>query len=63
MAIGTLDYMGVDIVAHWDEVLRANMAKEVGTGKRGFAIDLVKPEGWIGPNHSMIIANTKAWKV
>ena len=54
-AIGTLEVFGVDANKAWDEVYRANMAKEVGI-KEGRPNplglpDLVKPEGWKGPNH------------
>ena len=54
-AIGTLEVFGVDANKAWDEVYRANMSKEVGI-KEGRPNplglpDLVKPEGWTGPNH------------
>ena len=54
-AIGTLEVFGVDANKAWDEVYRANMSKEVGI-KEGRPNplglpDLVKPEGWKGPNH------------
>ena len=54
-AIGTLEVFGVDANKAWDEVYRANMAKEVGI-KEGRPNplglpDLVKPEGWEGPKH------------
>ena len=53
--IGTLEVFGVDANKAWDEVYRANMAKEVGI-KEGRPNplglpDLVKPEGWKGPSH------------
>ena len=55
VAIGTLDAFGVDAHKAWDEVLKANMAKEVGVKEErpnplGLP-DLVKPEGWKGPSH------------
>jgi predicted HAD superfamily Cof-like phosphohydrolase len=55
VAIGTLDAFGVDAYKAWDEVLRANMSKEVGVKESrpnplGLP-DLVKPEGWEGPSH------------
>jgi len=54
VAIGTLDLAYVDTHKAWDEVLRRNMEKERGQtardGSNGF--DLVKPEGWIPPDHS-----------
>ena len=54
-AIGTLEVFGVDANKAWDEVYKANMSKEVGI-KEGRPNplglpDLVKPEGWKGPNH------------
>ena len=55
VAIGTLDAYGVDPYKAWDEVLDANMSKEVGV-KEGRPNplglpDLVKPEGWTAPSH------------
>ena len=62
VAAGTLDLMGVDSQRHWDEVHRANMEKRVvqnpNTSKRGFSIDLEKPEGWVPPNHNKILEQT-----
>ena len=54
-AIGTLEVFGVDANKAWDQVYKANMSKEVGI-KEGRPNplglpDLVKPEGWTGPNH------------
>lgn len=56
VAIGTLDGFDVDSYKAWDEVLRANMNKEVGI-KEGRPNplglpDLVKPEGWTPPTHA-----------
>ena len=55
VAIGTLDAMGVNPHKAWDNVLEANMAKEVGIKKErpnplGLP-DLIKPPGWINPSH------------
>lgn len=55
VAIGTLDLLGVDAHKAWDEVLKANMAKEVGIKEgrpnpHGLP-DLIKPEGWVAPSH------------
>lgn len=55
VAIGTLDAFGVDAQKAWDEVHNANMAKERGIKESrpnplGLP-DLIKPEGWTGPNH------------
>ena len=55
VAIGTLDAFGVDAQKAWEEVHNANMAKERGVKESrpnplGLP-DLIKPEGWKGPNH------------
>jgi predicted HAD superfamily Cof-like phosphohydrolase len=55
VAIGTLDALGVDSNKAWDEVLKANLAKEVGVKESrpnplGLP-DLIKPEGWEAPSH------------
>jgi predicted HAD superfamily Cof-like phosphohydrolase len=54
-AIGTLDIFGVDANKAWNEVLNANLAKEVGIKKErpnpyGLP-DLIKPAGWEAPSH------------
>ncbi len=55
VAIGTLDAFAVDSHTAWDNVLKANMAKEVGVkASRPNPLglpDLVKPEGWTAPSH------------
>jgi len=55
VAIGTLDAFGVDPYKAWDEVLKANMAKEVGVkpsrpNPLGVP-DLIKPDNWEAPSH------------
>tara|TARA_B100000519_G_C13833125_1_gene245921 strand:+ start:86 stop:496 length:411 start_codon:yes stop_codon:yes gene_type:complete len=56
VAIGTLDAFGVDPYKAWDEILRANLSKEVGVkperpNPMGLP-DLIKPKDWEGPDHS-----------
>jgi hypothetical protein len=55
VAIGTLDAFEVDAYKAWNEVHKANMAKEVGIkASRPNPLglpDLIKPEGWQGPSH------------
>lgn len=56
VAIGTLDTYGINAHKAWDEVLTANMNKQVGI-KEGRPNplklpDLCKPEGWKPPDHS-----------
>ena len=55
VALGTAAQMRVPWAACWDEVLRANLAKVPGVGKRGMALDLVKPPGWTPPDHQAIL--------
>lgn len=55
IAIGNLILAGVDVEKAWKEVQRANMSKARGVKDNrphsgGF--DVVKPEGWVGPDHS-----------
>lgn len=53
---GTALMMGLPWPTLWGEVQRANMAKvrakHAGESKRGTALDVVKPEGWKGPDHT-----------
>jgi predicted HAD superfamily Cof-like phosphohydrolase len=54
VAIGTLEAGRVDGQKAWDEVHRANMSKIKGnnpTRENSGGCDLIKPEGWIPPNH------------
>ena len=55
IAIGTLDAFNVDVQKAWEEVHKCNMAKERGVKESrpnplGLP-DLIKPEGWKGPDH------------
>lgn len=54
VALGTAVWMGLPWQALWDEVHRANMAKERGQkeGRKHSrdAIDLIKPPGWRAPD-------------
>ena len=56
VAIGTLDAFGIRSGEAWDEVLRANMDKEVGvkeTRPNPLGLpDLVKHETWKAPDHT-----------
>lgn len=55
-ALGTLDLFGVDTIKAWNEVLTANMNKEVGvkaSRPNPFGLpDLIKPTGWKAPSHA-----------
>ena len=56
IAIGTLDAFGCDAASAWAEVMEANMRKQVGvkaTRPNPLGLpDLIKPEGWTGPDHT-----------
>jgi len=55
VAIGTAVMMGLPWQQLWDDVHRANMAKVLGATKRNHRVDLMKPEGWVGPKTSEIL--------
>lgn len=64
VAFGTLDLMHLSeeqIRDHQSEIQRANMSKERSINaddprsKRKNSLDIVKPEGWEGPNHEAIM--------
>jgi len=54
---GTAAMMGLRWSKHWDEVHRANMAKERGRNPKrpDLEEDLIKPCGWAGPSHSFVL--------
>lgn len=55
VVIGTALMMGLPWPELWAEVQRANMEKRravsASESKRGSTLDVVKPEGWRGPDH------------
>lgn len=53
---GTASMMGLPWKKLFDDVDRANMAKERGVTKRGFRDDITKPPGWVGPRTEEILA-------
>lgn len=56
-AIGTLERHGFPLLAGFEAVMNANMAKELGQNgnkRGGFKRDLVKPAGWTGPEKTLI---------
>jgi len=55
VAKGTAVMMGLNWDRHWAIVHEANMLKERGIGKRGMEEDLIKPPGWIPPDHQKIL--------
>lgn len=55
VAMGTAVMMGLPWQQLWDDVQRANMSKVRGMTKRGHAIDVTKPEGWVGPKTEEIL--------
>lgn len=57
VAKGTAVMMGLPWQQLWDEVQRANMAKERGVGKRGHLVDCIKPEGWEPPDINGVLAD------
>ena len=63
IALGTLDITGVDGQAAWNSVYNANISKSVGRkpgrpNPLGLP-DLIKPDGWVAPDHSDYHGNMK----
>lgn len=55
VALGTAVMLGLPWNALWDDVHRANMAKERGVTHRGHAVDVTKPAGWQPPMTHLIL--------
>lgn len=58
---GTASMMGIPWVDIWNEVHEANMSKvravSPNQSKRGSALDVIKPEGWVGPDHTKALGS------
>jgi len=63
-AVGTLERHGFPLLAGFEKVMEANMAKELGQNgekRGGFKRDLVKPEGWKAPEAKLqLILDSKS---
>ena len=63
IACGIAHRMGVNLDVHWSAIRDANMAKVKASvenpGKRGNAMDIVKPKDWVRPNHDKILEQTR----
>jgi predicted HAD superfamily Cof-like phosphohydrolase len=63
IACGMAHRMGINLDSHWSAIRDANMAKVKASaenpGKRGNAMDIVKPPGWQRPNHDEILERTR----
>lgn len=59
VALGTAHLHGFDFREGWRRVHAANMskvlAKSADESKRGYALDVVKPVGWLPPDHSDLV--------
>lgn len=55
VALGTAQMLGLPWQELWNDVQRANMAKVRGTTHRGHAVDVTKPQGWVGPQGAAIL--------
>lgn len=60
VACGTAHLMGLPLNELWDDVHQANMTKQRAAtdgsdSKRGSSFDVIKPEGWVGPDGAAII--------
>jgi predicted HAD superfamily Cof-like phosphohydrolase len=54
-ALGTAAMMGLPWETLWDDVHRANLAKERGPTHRNMEHDVRKPPGWVGPQTAVIL--------
>lgn len=52
---GTAVMMGLPWEELWDDVQRANISKVRGVTKRGHAVDVTKPAGWVKPQTTQIL--------
>lgn len=57
VVMGTAIRLGLPWEELWDDVHRANMAKQPGITKRNMKYDCIKPEGWVGPKTREILAS------
>lgn len=59
VALGTGVEMGLPMKQGWQEVMRSNLQKvrseDPSDSKRGSKFDLVKPDGWVGPQLQNLI--------
>lgn len=59
VALGTAHLHGFNFREAWRRVHTANMskvlAKSADESKRGYALDVVKPVGWLPPDHSDLV--------
>jgi predicted HAD superfamily Cof-like phosphohydrolase len=57
--LGTAHLHGFDFREAWRRVQVANMnkvlAKNADESKRGYRLDVVKPPGWVAPDHSDLV--------
>jgi predicted HAD superfamily Cof-like phosphohydrolase len=66
VTLGTAHLMRLPFNAHWNEVHRANMQKERADGAsdprshRQHSLDIVKPRGWVAPDHRPILISAGA---
>lgn len=60
IAKGTAVMMGLPWEALWDDVQRANMAKEAAATARS-PRDVIKPIGWVGPDNWRVLDNA-GWR-
>lgn len=60
VVLGTSHLLGLPHPELWDDVQAANMRKERAAAdgsnsKRGSALDVIKPAGWVGPDGAAIL--------
>lgn len=63
LALGRVVEMGADLPGHFAEVMRANMERVPGRNPKrplSTGFDAIKPVGWRGPDHALVLANSAA---
>ena len=61
VAKGTAVQLGLPWSQGWDSIHRANMDKERSEHKTDRGYDLIKPEGWVAPDHTELLVQY-GWK-
>lgn len=54
VALGTAQFHGFDFMEAWSRVHAANM-KKIRSASARSVFDIVKPEGWVPPDHSDLV--------
>jgi hypothetical protein len=65
VVLGTAHFLNLPFQEAWDEIHHSNMQKElttedtIGSAKRGYILDVIKPEGWRPPDIKRIMQEAR----